>query len=112
MRVQYQLFLSVQQPKMKCCAATRDFEAVNHTGKVHYLLPTEHESMRRKKKKYARILDTMMVVSEDITTKADIQEIFSFHYKALLTYFQLEVNSLQSLSSTWTAIFLYPQSLR
>lgn len=50
MRVQYQLFFSVQQPQMQCCVATRDFEAVNHIGKVHCLLPNEHESMRRREK--------------------------------------------------------------
>lgn len=100
MKVQYQLFLSVQQPKMKCCAATRGFEVVNHIGKVYYLLPAEHENIRKKKKKYARILDTMMVMAEEITTKAHTQEILNSHDKALLTYFQLEVHSLQSLSST------------
>lgn len=43
MRVQYQLFLSVQQPKMQCCVAAKDSEAVSHISKVHDLLHKEHE---------------------------------------------------------------------
>jgi len=70
MRVQYQLLLSVQQPKMQRCVATRDCEAVNHIGIVPHLLPNEHESTRRKEKACWNTWhhDGM---SQEIKTKAD-----------------------------------------
>lgn len=48
MRVQCQLFCSVQQPETQCCVGRRDFQDVSLTDMAYYLLPNEHESMRRK----------------------------------------------------------------
>lgn len=45
LRWEFNINYSFQFNSLKCSAA-----AVNHIGKVHYLLPNEHEIMRRKEK--------------------------------------------------------------